>query len=238
MKKTVLDIQDASLHFEKKILAQLNYEVHEGDFIVILGSNGSGKSSLLKLIDRRYSLSSGRIILEKKLLADYPAKQFSRYVKTLSQNCNESLFMSLTVMENYVLISQQREKQNREFFADYIAKFNANLPNKVDQVVDQLSGGEKQALALALTLLYPPRILLLDEHTSALDPRAAYCLMELTQEMVTKSNITCLMTTHDLEIAKHYGNRILALKNGCILQCIENDEKSELTQNNLLAACY
>lgn len=249
MKNMLLDIKNISLTFpglEKPILSDINYQVNAGDFVILLGSNGSGKSSLLKLLDRRYQPSSGTIFLDKKSLADYPSKEFSNRVITLTQNCHDSLFTSLTILENYLLVKQRHEaklfslrhKQEREFFAEYLRDFNPNLPNKLNQVVDNLSGGEKQALALALSVLYPPEILLLDEHTSALDPKSAQQLMALTSRVVSQHKITCLLTTHDLNIAMEYGDQILALRQGEVHQVIDPAGKKTLSQSELLAACY
>jgi putative ABC transport system ATP-binding protein len=227
MKNTILSIENVALKIpgvEKNILSEINYQVEENDFIVILGSNGSGKSSLLKLLNHHYQPTSGKILFN------------SHTIKTLTQNCHESLFTSLTVLENCYLYSSDRKK-NPNYFAEYIKKFNPNLELKLNQKVEKLSGGEKQALALALCVLHPPKILLLDEHTSALDPKSAQKLMVLTQEVVAQHKITCLLTTHDLDIALNYGNRILALRNGKILQIID-DKNSNLNQDSLLAACY
>lgn len=247
--KKLLDIQNVSLQFpqlDQPILNNINYSVCAEDFVIILGSNGSGKSSLFKLVDGRYDPSAGKIFLDEKLLTHYSEKQFSRSVKTLTQSCHDSLFMSLTVLENYLLVKQQyeanlfslRHASERNFLINYLLQFNPNLVTKLDQPVEYLSGGEKQALALALIVLYPPRILLLDEHTSALDPKSAENLMSLTQRIVKQHKITCMLTTHDLAIAEQYGNRILALKNGKVHHCIEQDEKIQLAQAYLLAACY
>lgn len=236
----MISIKNISLKIpgvEKFILSNLNYEIKKGDFVVILGSNGSGKSSLLKLLDKRYQPTSGEIFLDQKSIADFSEKEFSQTVKTLTQNCDDSLFNSLTVMENYCLFSRGG-KINKNYFSDYIKQFNPNLSTKLDQTVEKLSGGEKQALALALCVLHPPKILLLDEHTSALDPNSAKKLMVLTQEVISKNNITCVLTTHDLNIALNYGNRILALRHGQALQLIDEKEKSALDQSQLLAACY
>lgn len=246
---TLLAIQNVSLKIptmDTPVLNNIHYSVKAGDFIVILGSNGSGKSSLLKLIDKRYRATSGRILLNRELLENYSGPEFSRSVKTLTQNCHDSLFSSLTILENYLLVKQQyephlfslRQKTEREFLQHYLMKFNPNLIKKLDQPVEFLSGGEKQALALALIVLYPPKILLLDEHTSALDPKSAENLMQLTQKIIAEYHITCILTTHDLSLAEQYGNRILALKNGCVHQRIEQQEKSQLTHQYLLAACY
>lgn len=249
MKNSVLELQHVNLHFsamEKAIVSDICYEVHAGDFVVVLGSNGSGKSSLLKLIDQRYQATSGKILMDGKSINHFSAKEFSRNVKTLTQNCHESLFTSLTVIENFILVRQQYEphllsvshKNERDHFSKYILQFNPGLVTKADQIVEQLSGGEKQALALALIVLYPPRVLLLDEHTSALDPKSADSIMKLTKKIVEKYQITCMLATHDLTEAQTYGNRILAMRNGKIYQAIEGEEKTGLTQHELLAACY
>lgn len=249
MKTALLSIENVSLKLsgiEKPILSHINYQIHQGDFIIILGSNGSGKSSLLKLLDRRYQSTSGNILLHNKPLAALSSKEFSHKIITLTQNTHDSLFSSLTVFENYLLVKQRhqsrffsfRHKKDRDYFAGYLQDFNPNLPHKLDQIVDKLSGGEKQALALALSVLYPPEILLLDEHTSALDPKSAHNLMAITQRVVKKHQITCLLTTHDLDIAMQFGNRILALRQGEIFQKIDLDKKIHLTQQDLLAACY
>lgn len=249
MKQTILELQNVSLQIpgnDIDILTDIHYQVHAGDFIVILGSNGSGKSSLLKLLDQRYHPTSGNILLNHKILSDYSRKEISHKIKTLTQNCHESLFTSLTIIENYLLVKEHYEpnlfsmknKTEREFLKNYLLKFNKNLPNKLDQVVEHLSGGEKQALALALTVLYPPELLLLDEHTSALDPHSSENIMQLTQSIAEEFKITCLLTTHDLSVAESFGNRILALKQGKAHQVIESDAKSQTTRKALLTACY
>jgi putative tryptophan/tyrosine transport system ATP-binding protein len=248
MSKVLIDIDNVSLSFpggEKAVLSSINYQVQTGDFVVVLGSNGSGKSSLLKLLNRQYQPTAGKILLEGNALNLYTEKKLRRQIKMLTQNCHESLFISLTVLENYLLVKQFYEpdlfavksKLEREYFENYLLKFNPNLARKLDQLVEQLSGGEKQALALALMVLYPPRILLLDEHTSALDPVAASHLMRLTYQIARESSITCFLTTHDLAIAEEYGNRILALRHGVIHQKIERSDV-EINQSMLLAGCY
>jgi putative tryptophan/tyrosine transport system ATP-binding protein len=238
MKKVILALNNVSLALptvEKPIINNMDYQAYEGDFIVILGSNGSGKSSLLKLISGQHQATSGHI-----------TRNVPGSVKTLTQNCHESLFTALTVLENYLIVKQAHSKKlfatsvaiERDFFAYYLVKFNPALATKLDQLVGQLSGGEQQALALALTVLYPPRILLLDEHTSALDPKTAERLMELTHEITQEFRITCFLTTHDLTIAKKYGNRVLALRHGSIHRQIDHAAKNNLSQQGLLAACY
>lgn len=249
MTSPLLDIKNVSLHLpamDKPILSDINYQVNQGDFIIILGSNGSGKSSLLKLLDQRYHPTAGDIFLNNSALHAMRPAELSKKIITLTQNCHESLFTSLSIYENYLLVkcrqktknSLIRAKNERLFLAEYLVEFNPNLSQKLDQTVDKLSGGEKQALALALSVLYPPEILLLDEHTSALDPKTATQLMAITQRIVSNHHITCMLTTHQLDIAMQYGNRILALRQGEIYQKMDYDNKMNLSQQDLLSACY
>jgi len=232
----------------KPILDDINYEVHAGDFVILLGSNGSGKSSLLKAIDRRYQIfTSGEISLAGKKLRNYKAADFCRRVITITQNCLESLFPSLTVLENCVLARQRFEnkifqlkvKRNlQNYFKEYLSRYNQNLSDKLEVKVANLSGGEQQALVLALSILAKPQLLLLDEHTSALDPAAANRLMQITATAVSENKITCLLSTHDLDIAIKYGNRILALKQGKIRHQVEAAAKENISPADLLHDCY
>jgi putative tryptophan/tyrosine transport system ATP-binding protein len=249
MNNFLLDIKNISFALpdaDKAILHDVNYQIHYGDFIILLGSNGSGKSSLLKILDQRYKATSGKIMLAGRLLDEYKISEFYKCVTTLTQNCLDSLFTSLTVLDNCILVQQRTlnnllhvtTKKEREFFAQYLVRFNEKLANKLDTKVSALSGGELQALSLALGVLQKPKILLLDEHTSALDPRGAERLIKVTAQIVAEFNITCVLVTHDLDIALQYGNRILAMHNGSVLRCIEEVQKQALTQQDLLKLCY
>ncbi|MES2613923.1 MAG: ATP-binding cassette domain-containing protein [Bdellovibrionota bacterium] len=244
MKESLLKILNASFQvpsIEKPILSKMEYEIFAGDFVIILGSNGSGKSTLLKLIDKRIKASSGKILLDGKDIYEYSKKQYSQKVKILTQDCHDSLFTSLTLYENYLLANSKKvpsHKKEREFLKDYLQQFNPKFSLKLDQVVNEFSGGEKQTLALALTILNPPLLLLLDEHTSALDPKTAELNMQLTKDMITRNGITCLLTTHNLNIAEHYGNRILALHHGEVLASIEQQEKHTLTNELMYKMFY
>lgn len=246
----IISIRQLGLALNKEapmILQGISYEIHANDFIILLGSNGSGKSSLLKLIDRRYRPTQGYLTLDCKNIQNYSQACLSKYVTTLTQNHSESLFPALTILENAMLAKQRHEKKlwkwgisrkERNFFAEYLAEFNPTLPLKLNMPASALSGGEQQALALALSILYPPRVLLLDEHTSALDPIAAKRLMQITATAIQKHRIPCVLCTHDLTLALSYGNRILALQQGKIRTCIESVEKSTLTLEALKTACY
>ncbi len=233
---TILHLDNVTLHFagnNKPTLKQISYKVQQGDFIILLGSNGSGKSSLLKLLHQQYQPDSGQIHFIQQ----------SQRIAVLTQNCTDSLFPTLTLYENYLLTKKYqtfliRHKQEKNYLAQYLFNFNANLANKLDLPIYQLSGGEKQALALALCLMQQPSLLLLDEHTSALDPKTSEQIMQLTHKMLLQHNITCILTTHDLEIALRYGNRILMLHEGNVLALFDHHEKEKLSKAELINHYY
>lgn len=231
------------LHPVRTILENIHLKILKNDFIIILGSNGSGKSSLLKLLDQRYSPTFGDIYINNKNIATYKPKQFAKLLITLSQNPLNSLFPSLTVLENCLIASRiQRKEKNfknkKHYFENYLMDFNINLPKNLANLVCSLSGGEQQALALALACLARPDILLLDEHTSALDPHASDKLMDITNTMIKRYQITCLLTTHNLDLAIKYGNRLIALKEGKIMHDYNSHQKKLLTEDHLKNYCY
>ena len=214
--------------------------------MIILGSNGSGKSSLLKLIDHRYAASHGKVLLDHKPISSYSNKALAKFLITLTQNPLDSLFGGLTVYENCCIAFEPAEHgeeklnahERKKFFEHYLADFNSNLPKHLSHLVSSLSGGEQQSLALAMACLARPKLLLLDEHTSALDPYAADRLMAITAEMVERYGITCLLTTHNLSIAEKYGSRLLAIQNGKIVRDYDAEEKSKMRAEDLREVCY
>jgi len=242
LNKPILKLNRVALDFPSlsmPILSDINYEIYPEDFILILGTNGSGKSSLLKLISRQYIPTRGSIYLNGKNINKISKKIFRKKLGILTQDCHDSLFTELTILENYLLFGGKSSNKNNSIeICDYLAEFNAALSLKINQPVELLSGGEKQALALALHLINPPKILLLDEHTSALDPKTATQIMALTLRMAKKYKITCLLTTHNMEMAAEYGNRILALKQGKIYRTIERKDEPLLDSASLIAACF
>lgn len=227
---------------QKSILKDLSYTLAANDFVILLGSNGSGKSSLLKILTQQYSPSHGQIYFQGKNLKLLSRDAFSKKIAVLTQNPDDSLFCGLTIYENYLLANNANIKisnrQQRMQFKDYLKAYNPKLAQKLDDNVAKLSGGEKQALALALCFLNPPTLLLLDEHTSALDPKTSKTIMELTANKIKEHQITCILTTHDLDIALNYGNRILMLQEGEIHKQIESAEKAKLTHEKLVKHYY
>lgn len=223
----------------KHIIHHVSTTIHHGEFVVILGGNGSGKSTLLKLMNRNYFHTSGEIIFKNKLIESYDYKTLRDNIATITQQVSDSLFLDLTIEENAILINAAHEKkESASDVAHYLSQFNPKLSHALKTRVKNLSGGEQQLLAFALYLRHQPDLLLLDEHTSALDPKKSDDIMALTQAIILKKGITCLMTTHELNYALKYGNRLIALRDGEIVFDANQAEKATLTLADLLKYCY
>ena len=224
---------------ERPILENISLQVNEGDFMILLGGNGSGKSSLINLINGRYSANEGIVNFS-------PNCQPKQSIITLTQNMKDALFLELTVLENCILrktnfvtsFFKRISNTERTFFKDYLSDFNKDLVFKLDTKVKHLSGGQKQALLLAMCVLNKPKLLLLDEHTSALDPKSSDKIIQLTQQVVLKNNITCIMTTHNLDYALSVGNSLVSLKEGGIFYSVAGKIKENLCRTQLLELCY
>jgi len=245
MKQSLCQINAVNLHFPKTnrlILENINYSIMSQDQIVLLGSNGSGKSSLLRVLNKIYQPTSGKVYLDGKLLYKINSKIFSKEVVTINQELRDSLFFDLSVLENIRIWEARYHRKLLKLFnkkmeknlENYLAEFHPQLPMKLHTPVERLSGGEKQSLLLALCLKYPPKLLLLDEHTSAMDPKITEFLIAKTFSALKEYGVTCLMTTHDLNIALNYGDRLLMLENGQIKFQADYAEKNHLSRERLL----
>ena len=215
---------------EHPILKTLDFAIQPKEFVIILGANGSGKSSLLKLISKDYLPSQGNI------------KNQAMRIAYLSQDTSFSLFHNLTVLENCCLNEQKIEatpfkvstQSERTKYGKYLKAFHFQLPQKMQTLVGDLSGGERQSLALALALKQKPDLLLLDEHTSALDPKTAKTIMALTHQAIQDEGLTALMVTHNLEYALDYGTRVMGMKEGSIVLDITKKEGHGIFKDTLL----
>lgn len=238
----MLSFQNASLEEgspKRQILSKISFDIFPGDFILLLGSNGSGKSSLIKLINGLCHPSQGDLFLDGRSLGKRSVHERSRSIVTLTQDLNLATFSDLTVFENCIIalhrtktiFSPFRRIDRENFFAAHLGRFHSSLPKRLHAKTGSLSGGERQILAFALTLFSKPKLLLLDEHTSALDPEMAEKLMEITDSSILENRTTALMTTHNLDHALRYGNRTIALKQGKIIM----DTRKKLSRTELLA---
>jgi len=231
----------------KHITNNVTASISPGDFVVILGGNGSGKSTLLKLLNRTYRHTSGDIIFKNKPIESYDFKSLRQEMVTITQFIADSLFLDLTIEENAILIESSYQKaiaqpfHKRKLLAElpeYLSQFNPKLVSHLKMRAKYLSGGEQQILAFALYLRRQPDLLLLDEPTSALDPKKADSVMEFISQIIRDKRITCLMTTHQLDYALKYGNRLMAIRDGeCAFEA-NAAEKEKLSMADLLKYCY
>lgn len=245
----MLSIQQLSKTFypntvnEKRIFNSLNLTVLDGEFVTVIGSNGAGKSTLLNLISGSIGADSGTISLNEEDLTHTLEHERTRFISRVFQNPTMGTSPSMTIVQNLSLAKNKgrrfgltflESKKDLNFFKELVTPLELGLENQMNSPVGLLSGGQRQALSLLMATLVKPELLLLDEHTAALDPKTSAKIMELTHQVVTNSKITTLMITHNLSHAIAYGNRLIMLHNGNIVLDISGDEKKQLTPEKLL----
>ncbi len=228
--KPLLSIKNLSYSLSNGniLVRDMSIDLFPGDCMMLIGSNGSGKSTLLKLISGALTPTSGAIYLEAEILRTSIRKR-AHSIATMNQDPNAATFSELSVYENYLI----RTRGSLQMAKDYLYPFNPKLPDRMNTPAGKLSGGERQALGLALCLLSHPKLLLLDEHTSALDPESEKRLMEITYDAIRSRNITAIICTHNVSDALHYGNRLIALQRGSLLADISAEEKKNISKEDL-----
>ena len=245
MKQKIVSLQDIRFEIGKaKILDNINVDVYAGDCIMLIGCNGSGKSSLLKIINGLYRPISGSIELLGNSVYELPLRKRAKFISTMNQDPDLSTFSQLTVYENYLMARAKkaprmgffkaRDKASYIAAAEYLTAFNPHLGDRLHMPAGMLSGGERQSLGLALCLMHSPELIILDEHTSALDPSSAKRVMEITSEAVSKMNSTAIICTHNLQDALCYGNRLIAMRKGRIILDLKQEEKTLISKEELL----
>lgn len=226
----------------KKALYNLDLSVQKGDFITIIGANGAGKSSLFNAICGTFLTDSGSIILDGKDITFLADHKRAKSIGRLFQDPMMGSAPGMTIEENLALAAgrggwlSRISKAERQDFRDRLAVLDLGLEDKMGSRVGQLSGGQRQALTLLMATINPPKVLLLDEHTAALDPGTSEKVLNLTKSIVESQNLTCLMITHNMQSAIDLGNRILMMDGGRIITDISGDEKKNLTVSALLKA--
>ena len=246
----MLNLENISLTFnpgtvnEKKALENLSLHLNKGDFVTILGSNGAGKSTLFNTIAGTYLPDSGRITLDGRDITRQPDYKRSKNIGRLFQDPLKGTAPNMTIEENLALAYLRASKHTvplsriskaeRELFREKLALLKMGLEDRMKQPVGLLSGGQRQALTLLMATLVPPQLLLLDEHTAALDPATAEVVLDLTRRIVAEHGLTCLMITHNLQSSLDLGNRTIMMAGGRILLDIQGVEREGLTPDDLL----
>lgn len=228
---------------EKIALNHLNLSMKQGDFVTIIGSNGAGKSTLLNLIAGKLTPDLGEVIINGKNVTHVKEHRRSRLIGRVFQDPMAGTAPSLTIEENLALAYSRTKsrgfslgvtRNRRSFFKEKLESLQLNLENRLTAKVGLLSGGERQALSLLMATFTEPNILLLDEHTAALDPSRAELITLLTQKIVEENNLTALMVTHNMQQAIDLGNRLIMMDRGEIIFEANQKRKKELTVEALL----
>ena len=222
---------------EKIILNDVSLDIYEHDFITILGGNGAGKSTLFNSIAGTLPLTNGSIRIMGEDVTHFSPEKRAKYLSRVFQDPKMGTAPRMTVAENLLIAKFRGEKRGlfprklsayKEEFQATIEKVGNGLEKHLDTPIEFLSGGQRQALSLLMATLKRPELLLLDEHTAALDPKTSVALMELTNDFINKDHLTALMITHHMEDALKYGNRLIVMKDGQIIQDLNKDEKAKM----------
>ncbi|MBQ8995348.1 MAG: ATP-binding cassette domain-containing protein [Oscillospiraceae bacterium] len=245
----MLEIRDLSVTFlkgtvnERKALDRISFTVEDGEFITVIGSNGAGKSTLFGAIAGSFPIDSGKIFLDGEDITSKPEHKRSRYFGRLFQDPVSGTAPNLTVEENLSLVLLQGKKHatplsriskaEREMLKERLSALGMGLEDRLEQPVGLLSGGQRQALTLLLATLYPPKLLLLDEHTAALDPASASRIMALTESIVRENGISCLMITHNMQQALSYGDRTFLMNTGRIVSDLFGEKRRTMSVEGL-----
>lgn len=228
---------------EKIALMNANLQLKPGDFVTVIGSNGAGKSTLMNIISGVMKPDAGKIFIEGEDVSQLTEFHRSRWIGRVFQDPMAGTAPRMTIEEN-LAIAYKRGKsrgfsfgvtgKTRRIFREELHRLGIGLENRMGAKVGLLSGGERQALSLLMATFTRPRILLLDEHTAALDPARAELVTELTESIVRELNLTTLMVTHNMEQAIRLGNRLIMMDKGKIILQVDEDRKQELTVERLL----
>lgn len=228
---------------ENRVFNKLSLEVKQGDFICIIGSNGAGKSTLLNMISGTLKADSGSILLDGKEVANKPEYIRSRNIGRVFQDPSKGVAPNMTILENISLADNKGKhfglsfginKKRITYYKELLSQLDLGLENKLYNKVSLLSGGQRQALTLLMSVMSNPKLLLLDEHTAALDPKTSAKIIEITRNIVQERNITTMMVTHNLKHALENGNRLFMMHRGEILIDVKGAEKEKLDNNSLL----
>lgn len=223
-------------------LNQIDLTIHQGEVVGIIGTNGAGKSTLLNSLTGQVSISSGDILIGGQSIRKMKAKEIASRIGRVFQDPRMGTAPRMTVFENLMLAQKRGQhrgltrsltQDNYQMMVDRLKDFKLDLENRLDIPMENLSGGQRQAVALIMATLQQPQLLLLDEHTAALDPRTAKDVMAMTQYMIETYQLTTLMITHHLQDAIQYCDRVLVMHRGAIAQILTKDQLKQLSPGDL-----
>ncbi len=228
---------------ESQLFSSFDFEVKKGEFVSVVGSNGSGKTTMLNIIGGSLAVESGRVLLEEKDITGLPEYKRSRRIGRVFQDPAVGTVPNMTILENLCLAQNKGKPyhlnflikgKKREEFRELVKSLGLGLEDKMDIPVGLLSGGQRQAISLLMATMTPIDFLILDEHTAALDPKTAEVIMELTDKIVKDKNITTIMVTHNLRYAVEYGTRLVMMDKGQIILDRAGQEKQNTTVDDIL----
>lgn len=228
---------------EKKALRGVNLVLKEGDFVTVIGSNGSGKSTLMNCIAGVFYPDKGHILIDGIDVTHMPEHVRAKYIGRVFQDPMKGTAADMQVAENLAMASRRGKPLSLKWsaqssqlaeFREALKELDLGLENRLETRIGTLSGGQRQSITLLMATLVPPKLLLLDEHTAALDPKTAEKVLNLTQKRVSEGNLTTLMITHNMRDALRFGNRLIMMHEGRVVVDIKGEEKKELTIQSLL----
>ena len=228
---------------EKRALQGLNLHIKPGEFVTVIGGNGAGKSTLMNSVSGAYTVDEGKILIDGVDVTHLPEHKRANFIGRVFQDPMMGTAATMQIEENMALAARRGKirslmpgitNKERAYYREQLATLGLGLEDRMTAKVGLLSGGQRQALTLLMAVLKEPKLLLLDEHTAALDPKTAAKVLEATQKIVEKNNLTTLMITHNMRDAITYGNRLIMMNNGQIAVDISGEEKKNLTVQQLL----
>jgi len=228
---------------EKVALNGLNLHLKPGDFVTVIGGNGAGKSTMLNSVSGAYTVDEGKILIDGVDVTRLPEYKRAKFIGRVFQDPMMGTAATMQIEENLALAARRGKprtlrsgitNKEREAYREQLKILDLGLEDRMTAKVGLLSGGQRQALTLLMATLQQPKLLLLDEHTAALDPKTAAKVLEATQKIVERTNLTTLMITHNMRDAIAYGNRLIMMYNGHIVVDVSGEEKKNLTVEQLL----
>ena len=228
---------------EKRVLKGFSLTLDEGDFVTIIGGNGAGKSTVLNAISGVWPIDAGEILIDGKNITKLPEFRRAAFLGRVFQDPMNGTAATMNIEENLALALRRGASRTlragitsdeRKKYSELLTRLGLGLEARMTSKVGLLSGGQRQALTLLMATVKKPRLLLLDEHTAALDPQTAKKVLELTEELVTEQGLTALMVTHNMKDAIHIGNRLIMMNDGEIIYDVKGEEKRNLTVRDLL----